>query len=222
MKTRKDKLVALRDFIDLETGDIHEVSFEYEQSLYKKAVAKKALDARIKVCERCPGMNIKRITESCPGWGDLNASVFFVGQSLHRPGVSSGIPFILGSGYLLDAALRLSGLLRKDVFITNAVHCHPSKNRASLTDEKENCLNFLKQEITIVQPKLVVALGNDAHWAVRKLLTPKTRKKGNSDISWLVPMPKVLCLKHPASFLHSAPHACIDWIVKLSLEIDKI
>jgi len=204
MKTRKEKLIALREMIDLETGAINTDFFEYENTLYDKAVRKKSLDFYINKCQLCEELNIKRYSDSCGGWGDLNAKVFIIGQSLHRPGILSGLPFILGSGYLLDAALRLSGLLRKDVFITNVVHCHPPRNRGSLESEKKNCLPFLVQEIRIVSPQLIVALGNDAHWATDKI-----------DV-------KALKVRHPAFFLHSAPEDSIEWIIKLSNEIDKV
>jgi len=206
---RKDKLILLRTMVDLETGAINESAFGWENQLYEKAVQKKSLDRRIARCGLCEGLNIKRCTDSCTGWGDLNAKVFFIGQSLHKPGILSDLPFIKGCGYLLDAALRLSGLLRKDVFITNVVHCHPPRNRASTTDEKENCLGFLDWEVRIVKPELIVALGNDAQWAVTRLLLDQ----GDA---------KILRVKHPAAFLHSAPEDSIEWIIKLSNEIDKV
>lgn len=210
MNTRKDKLVALKAFADLETGKLHTDLFTYENDLYRKAVQMKSLAAKIRRCKKCPGLNVKRFTENCPGWGNLNADIFFVGQSLHEPGVSSDIPFILGCGYSIDAALRLSGLLRKDVFMSNVVHCHPEKNRGSTAEEKEDCLDFLDKELWIVCPRLVVALGNDAKEAVDSLREtfPKSVK--------------VLKIKHPASFMYSAPEERIDWIVKLSLEMDKV
>jgi len=204
MQSRKDKLVALSQFVDLETGEVDEDAFLYENTLYKKAILKKVLDRNIRQCGLCEGLNIKRLSEGCPGWGDLNARVFIIGQSLHKPGIISDLPFILGSGYSLDAALRLSGLSRKDVFITNVVHCHPPGNRSSTSDEREACLLFLEREIQIVKPKLVVALGNDAKWAVGKLKV------------------KALCLKHPASFMYGAPEDRVGWILRLSKEIDKV
>jgi len=209
---RKDKLIALRKMVDLETGAINEAAFEWENTLYEKAIQKKSLDRRIHNCELCEGLNITRCTDSCGGWGDLNAKVFFIGQSLHKPGILSDLPFIKGSGYLLDAALRLSGLLRKDVFITNVVHCHPPRNRSSAFWERRSCLPFLKTELEIVRPELVVALGNDAQEAIREIAMSDFSTGAN----------KVLSVKHPASFLHSAPEDSIEWIIKLSNEIDKI
>ena len=214
MKTRAEKLVALREFADLQTGKLNESAFVYENLLYEKAIAARSLNRRIAKCSLCEGLNIRRFTDSTAGWGDLNAKVLFVGQSLHKPGIISGLPFILGSGYLLDAALRLSELLRKDVFITNAVHCHPSGNRASDELEKRNCSGYLLTEINIVKPELVVALGNDAQWAMQHLFSAALQDKSTFF--------RLLCVKHPASFMYSAPERRIEWILKLSKEIDKV
>ena len=194
----------------METGKLFIDKFDYENSLYEKAVKMKALNAKIARCRKCPGLNIKRYTEGCPGWGDLNAKIFFIGQSLHEPGILSNLPFILGCGYSIDAALRLSGLQRKDVFMTNVIHCHPEKNRGSTAEEKANCLPFLLQELYIVNPKLTIALGNDAKEAVQELQE-----------EWKEPGAKVLKIKHPASFMYAAPEERIGWIIKLSLEMDK-
>ena len=208
--TRAEKLVALQTHMNLETGLLDESSFPLENALYAKSILKKSLDRRIRTCKLCPGLNIKTFTEAAVGYGDLNASIFFVGQSLHSPGVTSGIPFILGSGFCLDAALYLSGLTRKDVFISNVVHCHPEGNRASELSEKKNCEWYLWQEVFIVQPKLIVALGNDAHWAVGRLP------------SLHIANTKIIKIRHPASFAYGAPEERGSWIVKLSLALDKV
>jgi DNA polymerase len=210
-KTRSEKLTALQQYMNLETGRINESSFTWEASLYAKAVKKKSLDAQILKCRKCPGLNIKRLTECACGWGDLNSPIFFIGQSLHKPGVVSGLPFILGSGYMLDAALRLSGLLRKDIFISNTIHCHPERNRASTEEERKNCEPYLWQELDIVQPKLIIALGNDAKAFIDQ---PRLWTKQ-------VP-PKIVKVKHPASFAYSEPEGRYGWIVKMSLELDKV
>ena len=211
MTTRAEKLVALREFADLQTGELNTDAFVYENLLYDRSVALRRLNRKIARCDLCDGLNVKRFTDSAPAWGDPCSPFFFIGQSLHKPGILSGLPFIKGSGYLLDAALRLSGLQRKDVFITNVVHCHPPGNRASEQDEKLNCLAFLKEEITIVQPELIVALGNDAKWAVEALAALGFTTGAN----------RCLCVKHPASFMYAAPERRIEWVLKLSKEIDK-
>ena len=216
MKTRKDKLILLKTFLDLETGKIDESAFDWENQLYDKAVQMKALNNKIRKCSLCPGMNIKRYTECCPGWGNLNSKVFFIGQSLHTPGILSDIPFILGCGYVLDASLRLSGLLRKDVFISNTVHGHPPGNRASTDEEKMNCVSYLIKEVEIVWTKLIVALGNDAKWAMENIQIIEWTD------TWSDRGLRVVKIKHPASFMYASPELRIDWIIKLSLEIDKV
>jgi len=221
MSARSDKLIALKKLADTETGRLYLEKFVDEKTLYEKAVKMKALSAKIAKCRKCPGLNLKRFTESCPGWGCLNSKVFVIGQSLHQPGVVSGLPFILGSGFSLDAALRLSGMDRYDIFISNAVHCHPPNNRASTLKEKQNCLLFLKQELEIVKPKLIAALGADAQWAIAHIISPSLRGDPPNRSSSHQNV-RILNLKHPAAFIYSAPEMRIDFIVKLSLEMDKI
>ena len=211
-KTRAQKLIELQKYMNLETGTINEDVFEWENDLSEKGLKKKVLDEKILKCSMCEGLNIKRLSECCCGWGDLNADIFFVGQSLHKAGMQTGIPFIGGSGYMLDAALRLSGLLRKDVFISNVVKCHPPGNRQSTEEEKRNCLPFLSQELLIVKPELVVALGNDAKAAIEDLSL-----WANEPVA-----KKTLCMTHPAKFMYSEPEARVNWIVKLSLQMDKV
>jgi len=210
LKSRKQKVKYLRRFIDPESGEVFEQRFKQENRLYQKAAQKKALDRRIVRCNKCPGLNVQGDTEACPGWGNLNARIFFIGQSLHQPGVLTGLPFISGSGFLIDAALRLSGLDRYDVFFSNVIHCHPPQNRASTAAEKANCLPYLQTELSIVRPRLVVAMGVDAKRAVAELMMPKSVRR-------------VLKMEHPASFYRSgASDSRKDWAVRLSTEMDKI
>lgn len=207
-KTRAEKLVALQEFCNLETGELKIAAFKEEEVLLDKGRQMKVLAGKIRQCKACPGLNVTRMTESAAGWGNLNADVFFVGQSLHQPGMTSGIPFIGGSGLAIIAALRLSGLRRRDCYWTNTIHCHPENNRGSETEEKENCLPFLKAELKIVQPKLVVLMGEDA-------------KAANLKLDQIVPEAIERCIRHPAAFCYAAPERRVGWVIKLSLEIDK-
>ena len=94
-----------------------------------------------------------------------------VGQSLCGPCVETGVPFTGGCESLLLEGLGAAGKVKKDVFITNVVHCHPPGNLRSRRDEKANCAQFLDRELAMVRPRLIVALGNDA----RDALTDKCR-----------------------------------------------
>ncbi|MBF4192334.1 glycosylase [Mycolicibacterium phlei] len=125
------------------------------------------LDDEIKRCRRCEGMNIPRVTESAPGYGCLVAPVALIGQSLCEKCMSTQIPFTGGSGDLIVEGIALAGLRKDEVFISNAVHCHPPKNRASHRHEIVNCSTFLHRELELVRPRLVITLGRDAERVVR-------------------------------------------------------
>ncbi|WP_232423250.1 uracil-DNA glycosylase family protein [Mycobacterium sp. 155] len=81
------------------------------------------------------------------------------------------IPFTGGSGRFLNLGLKRAGLAKSDVFTTNAVHCHPPGNRASLPHEIENCRPYLLRELAIIQPHLVIGLGKDASAALRGIFS---------------------------------------------------
>ena len=154
-------------------------------------------------------MNHTNYTESATGWGDLNAKVMVVGQSLCTACMNTGIPFTRGSGYLLDAALMLADLHRKDVFITNIIHCHPIHNRKSEPKEIRRCLPFLLSELKIVKPELVIPMGADAK-QVFSAMSEKVTKKF-----------KVHGVQHPAYYLHKGFEGAVDWMVNLALKMEK-
>ncbi|OBF14828.1 uracil-DNA glycosylase [Mycobacterium kubicae] len=123
---------------------------------------KALLDIEIKTCRRCEGMNRPRETESAPGWGNLDSPVAIVGQSLCEQCMEPQEPFYEGSGSLLNRSFARVPMKRDRLFITNAVHCHPPKNRESYTHEIANCSSYLYRELEIVRPSLVIGLGDDA------------------------------------------------------------
>ncbi len=142
-----------------------------------KSVHYKPTCMQIAKCNKCPGLNHERVSMSAPGYGDLNAKVMLVGQSLHSYNPETPncqIPFIgpsdkYDSGNLLLEALKASGHQFSDFFTTNALHCHPPGNRPATEKETENCLKYLGAEIELVKPRLVIALGNDARNAIELL-----------------------------------------------------
>jgi len=119
------------------------------------------IDRSIKKCSRCPGLNIPNITESAPGFGNIDSPVMFIGQSLCTACMDTQIPFTGGSGIILDTIFGRLGLMKKDIFITNLVHCHPPNNRPSKPKEIKRCRPYLDAEIMLVNPILIVGFGND-------------------------------------------------------------
>lgn len=209
MKNRAKRLVHLSKFYDLETGHRHKDAFGEVDLLFEKAVKKKALDLKIVNCNRCEGMNQRCMTESAVGCGHLNSKIFLVGQSLCTQCMNTGIPFTRGSGYLIDSALSLAGLQRKDIFITNIVHCHPLHNRASEDYEIRNCSEYLLREIDIIRPELLITLGADARGSFERLMLKRKLKY------------KVHNVKHPAFYLHAGFEGAVEWMVSLATKMEK-
>jgi len=104
----------------------------------------------------------KTRTNSVPGKGNFKSDVIFVGEAPGRNEDKSGEPFIGVAGKKLSSALKQAGISRDDVYITNIVKCRPPKNRVPKTSERETCQEYLKQEISIIKPKIICVLGNTA------------------------------------------------------------
>lgn len=119
-----------------------------------------AISSQISLCKKC-SLHQGR-THPVPGEGNLNASLFFVGEG---PGANEDIqgrPFVGQAGKVLDQLLASIALQRSDVFIGNAVKCRPPGNRTPLIEEIRACEDFLLAQLGLIEPKVVVLLGNAA------------------------------------------------------------
>lgn len=119
------------------------------------------LNAQIEKCKDCgPHMNVEGKTASAPGFGDRRSPVAIVGQSLcRRCMLPPKEPFRGGSERFITAALNSRP--KSDLFVTNVVHCHPEGDRRSLDAEIDNCRKYLRRELELVAPRLVIGLGRD-------------------------------------------------------------
>ena len=108
-------------------------------------------------CDLC-----KTRTNSVPGKGNFQSDVIFVGEAPGRNEDKNGEPFVGAAGKKLSAALEEAGVSREEVYITNVVKCRPPNNRVPNTDERDTCKEYLKNEISIIKPKIICVLGNTA------------------------------------------------------------
>ncbi len=116
-----------------------------------------ALQQRCLQCRAC-GLSQTR-TNVVFGMGAPDAEVLFVGEA---PGASEdeqGLPFVGKAGQLLDDMLSMIGLHRSRIYITNSIKCRPPQNRDPLNTEKEACAGYLQQQLSLMQPKIIVCLG---------------------------------------------------------------
>ena len=96
------------------------------------------------------------------GEGDLHAKLMFVGEGPGQQEDLSGEPFVGAAGKLLDEMLNIIDLNRYNCYITNIVKCRPPHNRDPLPQEQEACIGYLKKQLELIQPKIIVCLGRIA------------------------------------------------------------
>ena len=148
-------------------------------------------------CTRCRLSETR--TQVVFGVGDADADLLFIGEApgLHED--KQGEPFVGAAGQLLTKMLGEIGLRREDVYIANVLRCRPPGNRDPLPDEIESCTPWLVETISIVQPSVIVTLGNFATKFV--LETPRgiTSMRG-SVYPWHGR--RVIPTFHPAAILH--------------------
>ena len=97
------------------------------------------------------------------GVGREDAEVMFIGEGPGENEDLQGEPFVGRGGQLLDKFLAVVDLDRnKNVYIANIVKCRPPKNREPLTEEQETCIRYLRNQVAIIRPKIIVCLGRIA------------------------------------------------------------
>jgi DNA polymerase len=136
------------------------------------------LRAAIGDCRRCklwPGR-----THLVFGVGNPKARLMFIGEGPGRDEDLQGEPFVGRAGQLLtDIITKGMGLKREDVYIANVVKCRPPENRNPEPDEVSSCEPFLKKQIDLVRPEIIVALGKFAVQTLLQSKIPITRLRGN-------------------------------------------
>jgi uracil-DNA glycosylase family 4 len=106
----------------------------------------------------CPEL-AKTATQLVFGDGDANAELVFIGEAPGKNEDEQGKPFVGAAGNFLNELLESIGLSRANIYITNIVKYRPPNNRDPLPEEKAAFLPYLKRQLAIIQPKLVITLG---------------------------------------------------------------
>jgi DNA polymerase len=128
-------------------------------------------------CTRCKLHTLGR-RQVVFGVGNPNADLMFVGEAPGGDEDIQGEPFVGRAGHLLTKIIEAMGMTRGDVYIANVIKCRPPNNRNPEPDEVERCEPFLFQQIDIVKPKVIVALGKFAAQSLLRTSDPITRIRG--------------------------------------------
>jgi uracil-DNA glycosylase family 4 len=120
--------------------------------------------ARVRRCTLCRLSKGRK--HAVPGEGPCQAKIMLIGQAPGRNKDATGRPFVGMAGKFLNKLLERNGIERRKAFITSTVKCFPPRNRIPKNDEIEACNPYLRSQIRLVKPKLVVLMGNVAIGAV--------------------------------------------------------
>lgn len=143
--------------------------------------ALKAVLHEARGCVRCPQLAQTR-TAVVFGSGNANADLMFVGEAPGRNEDLQGLPFVGQAGQLLDRLLAEIGLARADVFINNVLCCRPPGNRDPHPNEIERCQEYLFRKIELIEPVMIVTLGNFATKLLRGDPTGVMRLHGRPEV----------------------------------------
>jgi uracil-DNA glycosylase len=128
-------------------------------------------------CTRCKLHTLGR-SQIVFGVGNPQADLMFVGEAPGADEDIQGVPFVGRAGQLLTKIIEAIGLKREDVYIANVIKCRPPQNRNPEPDEVEKCEPFLFQQIDIIKPKVIVALGKFGAQTLLRTLDPISRLRG--------------------------------------------
>ncbi len=134
------------------------------------------------------------------GVGNPKADVVLVGEAPGADEDAKGEPFVGRAGQLLNKILEASGFKREEVYICNILKCRPPGNRNPMPDEIEKCEPYLKMQLQLIKPKLILALGKFAADTLLNLRQPLTKMRGNIHMYNGI---KTMVTFHPAALLRN-------------------
>jgi DNA polymerase len=163
------------------------------------------LRAAVAPCTKCPNLARTR-TQTVFGVGNIDAQIMFVGEAPGADEDLQGEPFVGKAGQLLTRIIETMGVKRSDVFIANVLKCRPdmppgaSGNRRPTATEMQTCLPYLRAQIEIIKPSVLVALGSVAMEGLLGAVEPMARLRGRWHEFQDIPL---MATYHPAYLLRN-------------------
>lgn len=159
----------------------------------------KSLDEIRKECEGCRKCSLAETrTNVVFGVGNPHADIMFVGEAPGEKEDLSGIPFVGAAGKLFDKYLVAVGIPREEVYIANMLKCRPPKNRDPKPEEQDLCIEYLREQVRAVSPKLIVCLGRIS---AMRLIKPDFRITAEHGIWFERGAFSVCAVYHPSALL---------------------
>ena len=173
------------------------------------------LAAAVRECTQC-GLCATR-TQTVFGTGDLRARLMVIGEAPGAEEDRQGQPFVGRAGQLLNSMLKAAGFERPQVYIANVLKCRPPNNRDPATDETEHCLPYLRRQIELVGPAVILCVGRIAAQRLLERDDPLARLRGQVHRLGGTP---VVVTYHPAYLLRSPTEKRKSWEdLKLAMKV---
>ena len=174
------------------------------------------LQSAIKDCRNCKLCSNR--TNIVFGVGNTNSNVMFIGEGPGADEDAQGIPFVGKAGKLMDNAFDIVGINREEIYIANIVKCRPPNNRDPQDDEIDACINYLRNQVMIIKPRIIVLLGRIALHNILGKEYKITSSRGNwIEKKGILYMPTW----HPAALLRDETKK-IDFIIDLKEVMNKL
>ena len=173
----------------------------------------------INTCKKCP-LGVTR-NKFVYGVGNPNADVLFVGEAPGRDEDLQGVPFVGRAGQLLDKILAAINFKRDDMYIANILKCRPPNNRDPQPDEMKTCMPYLMEQIRLINPKIICALGRISAQALLQTTTPLGKLRGQWHDFNGIPF---IVTYHPAALLRFQSYKRDTWedVQRLRAKYDEL
>ena len=180
------------------TRELNEKPSSFEEQVAR--VGWEELRPMVAGCKRC-GLR-QGCTQTVFGVGNPEAQWLIIGEAPGADEDRQGEPFVGRAGQLLNAMLRAIGLQREEVFIANILKCRPPNNRDPKPEEAAACEPYLKRQIQLIKPRIILAVGRVAGQNLLKTATPIGQMRGKVYTYGEERIPIVVTY-HPAYLLRS-------------------
>jgi len=183
--------------------------------VFPEALSK--LQQEVSICQNCELHQTR--TQTVFGVGNTNADWLIIGEAPGADEDKQGEPFVGRAGQLLNSMLLAMGLQREQVFIANILKCRPPNNRDPKPEEVVACESYLRQQIGLIKPKMILAVGRIAAQNLLKVDTPIGKMRGNRYQYPDSELP-VMVTYHPAYLLRSPREKRKVWEdLKLAMQL---
>ena len=179
MANNSDKdLVEILEIFKLQLTELKKDGIDFIPKALENTKQEKlsVLESSIAGCPKCKLCNTR--TNIVFGTGNSQASLLFVGEAPGEKEDQQGEPFVGRAGQLLTKMIEAMGFTRQEVYICNVIKCRPPSNRNPEADEIAACEPFLKQQLEIIKPKVIVGLGTYACQTLLKTTNPMSKFRG--------------------------------------------